>query len=69
MICIHADEENVTNELWTNLLPELSVCTDGIIVDLTSPTTDAVWLGIVQNTKYQVGTQLVLHCDDPFSDT
>ncbi|XP_061189002.1 uncharacterized protein LOC133197151 [Saccostrea echinata] len=54
MICIHADEENVTNELWTNLLPELSVCTDGVIVDLTSPTVADVWLGNVQTTKYQV---------------
>lgn len=53
-ICIHADEENVTNELWTNLLPELSVCTDGVVVDLTNPTVADVWLGNVKNTKYQV---------------
>lgn len=54
MICIHADEENVTNELWTNLLPELSVCSDGVVVDLTNPTVADVWLGNVKNTKYQV---------------
>lgn len=40
--------------MWTQVLPELNICSDGIMVDLTPPTPGQVWIGNVQGTKFQV---------------
>ncbi|CAC5422078.1 unnamed protein product [Mytilus coruscus] len=36
-VCIHADPKVIEYEMWTDELPEVNSCSDGIIVDLTPP--------------------------------
>ncbi|KAK3083351.1 hypothetical protein FSP39_020593 [Pinctada imbricata] len=55
-ICIHANAEVLRLELWDNVLPEISICTDGVMVDLTSPVAGKVWIGNVQGIEYQVSS-------------
>lgn len=54
MVCIHTVYTEIKHEMWTQVLPELNICSDGIMVDLTPPTPGQVWIGNVQGTKFQV---------------
>lgn len=53
-ICIHTEYTEIKFEEWTQVLPELNTCSDGVVVDLTSPTPGKVWIGNVEGTGYQV---------------
>lgn len=54
MVCIHTVYTEIKHEMWTQVLPELNICSDGIMVDLTPPTPGQVWIGNVQGTNFQV---------------
>jgi hypothetical protein len=54
MVCIHTAYTEIKHEMWTQVLPQLDVCSDGIVVDLTPPTPGEVWIGSVRGTRYQV---------------
>lgn len=41
-------------EKWTQVLPEINECSDGIVVDLTPPVAGKVWIGNRQGVEYQV---------------
>lgn len=41
-------------EEWTQVLPELNECSDGVVVDLTPPLAGKVWIGSKQGLEYQV---------------
>lgn len=56
-ICIHTEYTEIKFEEWTQVLPELNTCTDGVVVDLTSPTPGKVWISNVEGTGYQVSCQ------------
>ena len=47
-VCIHANETTKQYEKWSETLPEISKCTDGVIVDTLPPATGTVW---VESTK------------------
>ena len=53
-ICIHANPREIKTELWTQILPEINACSDGIIVDLTSPVKGNVWIGNIPTITHQV---------------
>ena len=53
-ICIHADEVTIEHEKWTETLPSVSSCSDGVVVDTTPPTPGSVWIGWSNKNKYQV---------------
>ncbi|XP_063408929.1 uncharacterized protein LOC134692410 [Mytilus trossulus] len=55
-VCIHAPSKALHHEKWTELLEEISVCSDGITVDLTSPITGKVWIGPVADIQYKFQT-------------
>ena len=61
VVCIHANATVNVFEKWTQELPEISVCSNGITVDLTPPTPNDVWIGNQYGQKYQVITLHVLH--------
>ncbi|XP_071964161.1 uncharacterized protein [Antedon mediterranea] len=52
-ICIHAEKTMKYHEKWTEVLPELSSCSDGVVIDLTPPTPGDVWLGWQRGNIYQ----------------
>nr|XP_034301655.1 uncharacterized protein LOC105322112 [Crassostrea gigas] len=56
MVCIHTVYTEIKHEMWTQVLPELNICSDGIMVDLTPPTPGQVWIGNVQGTNFQTST-------------
>ncbi|XP_022103295.1 uncharacterized protein LOC110986023 [Acanthaster planci] len=67
-ICIHADEVTLKHELWEELLPAVSSCSDGVVVDTTPPTPGSVWIGWSQHQIYQSSvSELVLHWES-FTD-
>ena len=53
-ICIHADQKTIKHEVWTETLPPVSSCSDGVVVDTTPPTPGSVWIGWNQHQVYQV---------------
>lgn len=53
VFCIHAEYTEIQHEKWTQILPEINTCSDGIVVDLTPPTAGNVWIG-TQGQRYQV---------------
>ena len=53
-ICIHTNETTKHYEKWSETLPEVSECSDGVIVDTLSPTTGTVWVGSTKAVTYQV---------------
>ncbi|XP_055997828.1 uncharacterized protein LOC125647098 [Ostrea edulis] len=55
-ICIHTEYTEIRFEEWTQVLPELNTCSDGIVVDLTPPTAREVWIGNVMGTRFQTST-------------
>jgi hypothetical protein len=54
VVCIHADNVTLEYETWSEILPEVSTCSDGVTVDLTPPTAGLVWIGHDPDTHYQV---------------
>ena len=54
VVCIHANATTNVFEKWTQELPDLSVCSNGITVDFTPPTSNDVWIGNQQGQIYQV---------------
>lgn len=54
MVCIHAVHTVIVHEKWTQVLPEISECSDGVVVDLTPPLAGKVWIGSTQGLEYQV---------------
>ncbi|XP_071954211.1 uncharacterized protein [Antedon mediterranea] len=52
-ICIHAEKTTKYHEKWTEYLPELSSCSDGVVIDHTPPTQGDVWLGWKKGDRYQ----------------
>ena len=54
VVCIHAPEQMVQYEKWTEVLKEVKTCSDGVTVDLTPPTPGHVWIGIESAKTYQV---------------
>ncbi|XP_052082402.1 uncharacterized protein LOC127720030 [Mytilus californianus] len=52
-ICIHAPSKTLEYETYTEVLEETSVCSDGITVDLTPPTTGKVWIGPTSEVEYK----------------
>ncbi|XP_033124572.1 uncharacterized protein LOC117122905, partial [Anneissia japonica] len=55
-ICIHADETTKHYEEWTDVLPALSSCSDGVVIDHTPPSRGDVWLGWQRGDIYQHST-------------
>ncbi|XP_038057739.1 uncharacterized protein LOC119729229 [Patiria miniata] len=67
-ICIHADEVTLEHELWNELLPAVSRCSDGVVIDTTPPTPGSVWIGWDQHQTYQSSSsELVLQWES-FTD-
>ena len=54
MVCIHSEHTEIVYEKWTQVLPEINECSDGIVVDLTPPTAGKIWIGNRQGLEYQV---------------
>ena len=54
VVCIHAPEQMVQYEKWTEVLKEVKTCSDGVTVDLTPPTPGHVWIGVESAKTYQV---------------
>ncbi|XP_061193435.1 uncharacterized protein LOC133201664 [Saccostrea echinata] len=55
MVCIHAAYTEIKYEKWTQVLPEINECSDGIVVDLTPPVPGKVWIGN-EGVQYQIST-------------
>lgn len=53
-MCVHANPREIHHEEWTDILPEVNACSDGIIVDLTPPTIGNVWIGNVPTITHLV---------------
>ena len=53
-VCIHANVTNSTYEKWTQIISEVSACSDGIVVDITPPSPGRVWIGWHDHIHYQV---------------
>jgi hypothetical protein len=61
-VCVHANPREIQNEKWIRILPEVNACSDGIIVDLTPPTTGNIWIGNVPTITHQVRYILNVNC-------
>ena len=57
-ICVHAAAESLVHEKWTEDLPEVADCSDGVTVDLSQPVAGNVYVDGLRNTYYQVGSIL-----------
>ena len=55
-ICVYAKEKVVEHEKWTEILPEVKECSDGVVVDLTKPTEGRVWVNRLRHIQYQVSS-------------
>ncbi|XP_033751510.1 LOW QUALITY PROTEIN: uncharacterized protein LOC117335547 [Pecten maximus] len=53
IVCLHADSTVIQQETWTQILEAVSVCSDGVVVDLTPPSAGSVWIGHVPGSMYQ----------------
>jgi len=53
-VCIHAIAETKHYEKWTEKLPDIRGCSDGVTVDLTSPEGGEVWVDGLLGEVYQV---------------
>nr|XP_034332757.1 uncharacterized protein LOC105327902 isoform X2 [Crassostrea gigas] len=67
VVCIHAEYTEIQHEKWTQILPEINTCSDGIVVDLTPPTAGNVWIG-TQGQRYQISTTDMYVSWDSFED-
>ncbi|KAL5006990.1 hypothetical protein ScPMuIL_015796 [Solemya velum] len=68
MICVHADETSLEYEKWTEVLPEISSCSDGVVIDLTDPTPGTVWIGVEKNFQFQTSSTDMTVTWDSFID-
>lgn len=66
IVCIHTEYTEIQHEKWTQVLPEINTCSDGIVVDLTPPTAGNVWIG-TRGQRYQVYKIFVLHITCTFT--
>ncbi|XP_069133969.1 uncharacterized protein [Argopecten irradians] len=53
IVCLHADSTIIQQEKGYVPLPDVSECSDGVVVDLTPPTAGNVWIGHVPGKVYQ----------------
>lgn len=53
-VCIHAIAEDVVFEKWTERLPDVTACSDGVTVDLTPPTGGEVFVDGLLHGMYKV---------------
>ena len=60
LICLNAPRKEIEYEKWTEVLPEVKSCSDGVTVDLTPPKPGRVWIGIDPNKQFQVDIISVL---------
>ena len=58
-VCIHANSTTQTFEKWEGILPEVSSCSDGVVIDITPPNPGQVWIGWDTHIQYQVQKLLV----------
>ncbi|XP_078322971.1 uncharacterized protein LOC111122905 [Crassostrea virginica] len=68
MVCIHSEHTEIVYEKWTQVLPEINECSDGIVVDLTPPTAGKVWIGSKQGLEYQTSTSVLYVNWETFQD-
>lgn len=54
IVCVHADYKEIDRDTWVEVLAAVSTCSDGVVVDLTSPTAGAVWISHSPSVRYQV---------------
>jgi hypothetical protein len=62
IVCVHAPEVIMAYEKWSETLPEVSTCSDGVTVDLTAPSPGKVWIGRDIGTSYQVRVVNTTQC-------
>ncbi|XP_072034094.1 uncharacterized protein [Amphiura filiformis] len=55
-VCLHANATNITHDEWTEIIPKVSACSDGVIVDITPPVAGQVWIGWREHSQYQIST-------------
>ncbi|XP_071784665.1 uncharacterized protein [Asterias amurensis] len=67
-ICIHADEVTLEHEKWSEALPSVSSCSDGVVIDTTPPTPGSVWIGWSSHNNYQSSTSELVIQWESFSD-
>ncbi|XP_041351011.1 uncharacterized protein LOC121369994 [Gigantopelta aegis] len=67
-ICIYAKEKVLKHEKWTELLPEVKECSDGVVLDLTKPLGGRVWVNGLTHKQYQASLSEVEISWDAFSD-
>ena len=60
-VCIHAKAEDVTFEKWTERLPDVTGCSDGVTVDLTPPVGGVVSVDGLLRGMYQVFVFIIKH--------
>ncbi|XP_060084880.1 uncharacterized protein LOC132564227 [Ylistrum balloti] len=53
IVCLHAGSTVIQQETWTQTLEAVSMCSDGVVVDLTPPIPGNVWIGHVPGSLYQ----------------
>ena len=53
-VCIHANASTKHYADWRETLPEISKCSDGVVVDTLPPTTGNVWIERNTRVTYQV---------------
>ena len=72
IVCIHTQYTEIHFEKWTQVLPEINTCSDGIRVDLTPPSPGNIWIGkpgqryqVNQTEYYLLCVSLYLDCFNP----
>ncbi|XP_021356985.1 uncharacterized protein LOC110452658 [Mizuhopecten yessoensis] len=53
IVCLHADITVIQQETWVQTLEAVSVCSDGVVVDLSPPTPGNVWIGHTPGSMFQ----------------
>ncbi|XP_025085446.1 uncharacterized protein LOC112558908 [Pomacea canaliculata] len=67
-VCIHAEAETVVYEKWSEVLQEVSACSDGITVDQTPPQEGVVYIDGLLGGIYQSSLKTLSVRWDGFSD-
>ncbi|XP_062616047.1 uncharacterized protein LOC134277752 [Saccostrea cucullata] len=68
IICIHAENTTKIYEEWTEILPEMNKCSDGVVLDLTPPVAGNIWIGTTQGQEYQSSSSVLYINWDSFQD-
>ncbi|KAK3101031.1 hypothetical protein FSP39_000383, partial [Pinctada imbricata] len=68
IVCLHGNRTEIPHEKWTQILPDLNTCSDGVVVDLTPPVAGDVWITNIPGTKYQTSTSDMYINWDSFRD-